>query len=442
MSLKDKASYIFKPSRYKAGTAFTFRGGDLVSSRGSTATRVNAQGYIETVAANVPRVNYDPTDLTKEPWILYEDSATNLIPNSNSYSTYDKPTAGNISYQENAAVSPDGTSNAVKIKLDFNSSYSYFRDATSTVANTFSVFVKRGNWRFIGVRNGDSSGIHNVFDFDLGEFTYTRSGNTCSVKKYKDGWYRLSVHIDASTVNNGLKSLCFCESATSGSETATIPVGSYYYAYGWQAETGVTVGTSYIPTSGSTATRSSDTLYLNSVSNVIGSGQGVVYCDFYGQPGATGGYENMFSISTGSISYSVQVFKAPGGTFYYEVYVNGSVVSSTTYNSSSTTSYRTKMAIYYANNDFGLYINGVKVHSDLSGTAPTGLSSINFNAPAGSYPGTKDLYEFLLFKERLSDEELVALTSFDDYEEVVDIKDLTWESSTITNNRLSELAAL
>ena len=442
MSLKDKASYIFKPSRYKSGTAYAFRGSDLTALRSSTGTRVNASGNIESVASGTPRLNYDPTDLTKEPWVLYEKAATNILANSNSYSTYDKPTSGNISYEENATISPDGTSNAVKIKVNFNSTYTYFRDVTATVSNTFSVFVKKGNWRFIGIRNADASGIHSVFDFDLGEFTSVISGHTCSVTKYKDGWYRLSDYVESASATNGLKSLCFCESATSGSEGSTIQVGAYYYAYGWQSETGVKVPTSYIPTSGSSATRAADTLYANSISSSIGSGQGVVYCDFYGQPGDTGSYENMFSINVGSISASVNIFKHANGTFYYEVYNGGSAVVFSTYNSSATTSYRTKMAVYYANNDFGLYINGVKVHSDTGGTAPTGMSSINFNAPAGGYPGTKDIYEFLLFKERLSDAELASLTSFDDYEELVDIKGLTWESSTITNNRLSELAAL
>lgn len=442
MSLKDKASYIFKPSRYKAGTAFTFRGGDLVSSRGSTATRVNAQGYIETVAANVPRINYDPTDLTKEPWILYEDSAANQIAQSNTFTTtWVNYQAGLVA---NAAVSPDGTSNAWKLYNPTGTSYHFINYGTGVGAYLCSVFVKPAG--YAGVCLTSRSGYSYSVFYNLLEKTSTTRYNANSnvvahgIEEYKDGWFRVWVKLSGVEQMNIHPVPHNYTGTCQGSDQPGDGVSGIYI---WQAQAEVSSApTSIIPTSGSTATRSSDTLYLNSVSSVIGSGQGVVYCDFYGQPGATGGYENMFSISTGSISYSVQVFKAPGGTFYYEVYVNGSVVSSTTYNSSSTTSYRTKMAIYYANNDFGLYINGVKVHSDLSGTAPTGLSSINFNAPAGSYPGTKDLYEFLLFKERLSDEELVALTSFDDYEELVDIKDLTWESSTITNNRLSELAAL
>ena len=55
---------------------------------------------------------------------------------------------------------------------------------------------------------------------------------------------------------------------------------------------------------------------------------------------------------------------------------------------------------------------------------------------------TMKIYEIYISASALSDEDCIALTSFDDYEELVDVKGLTWESPTATNNRLSELAAL
>jgi hypothetical protein len=53
-----------------------------------------------------------------------------------------------------------------------------------------------------------------------------------------------------------------------------------------------------------------------------------------------------------------------------------------------------------------------------------------------------NINEALFFPSALSDEECISLTSFDDYEELVDAKGLTWESPTITNNRLTALAEL
>jgi hypothetical protein len=47
-----------------------------------------------------------------------------------------------------------------------------------------------------------------------------------------------------------------------------------------------------------------------------------------------------------------------------------------------------------------------------------------------------------VYNERLSEAEAIALTSYDDYQELVDRNDLTWESPTITNNRLTALKEL
>ena len=50
--------------------------------------------------------------------------------------------------------------------------------------------------------------------------------------------------------------------------------------------------------------------------------------------------------------------------------------------------------------------------------------------------------EVLVYNERLSEAEAIALTSYDDYAELVERNDLTWESPTITNNRLTALKEL
>ena len=112
MSLKDKASLIFKPSRYKAGTAYSFRGLDWVFSRAGSGTRVNASGLIETVAASVPRICYDPADLTKDPYLLLETSKTNLIAHSQLFDSWTKE---DTSVVYNSGIAPDGTNTASKL---------------------------------------------------------------------------------------------------------------------------------------------------------------------------------------------------------------------------------------------------------------------------------------------------------------------------------------
>ena len=68
MSLYDKATIALIPSGFKAGSTDNLYSvlpangnGDFNATRGSTATRVNKDGLIESVATNVPRLDYPVT---------------------------------------------------------------------------------------------------------------------------------------------------------------------------------------------------------------------------------------------------------------------------------------------------------------------------------------------------------------------------------------------
>jgi hypothetical protein len=87
-----------------------------------TATRVNSSGYIETVNANLPRFDYNPTTLAPK-GLLIEEARTNLILQSSNASQLPWAPAfsgvGTLAVvTPNAGVSPDGTSNAVRVQLN------------------------------------------------------------------------------------------------------------------------------------------------------------------------------------------------------------------------------------------------------------------------------------------------------------------------------------
>jgi hypothetical protein len=76
MSLFESASICITPNAYKAGTLYAIKGADLTVTRATSATRVNANGLIETVGANVPRLDYTNGSC---PSILVEPQRTNLV---------------------------------------------------------------------------------------------------------------------------------------------------------------------------------------------------------------------------------------------------------------------------------------------------------------------------------------------------------------------------
>jgi hypothetical protein len=54
--------------------------GGLTFTRGSTGTRINASGFVETMSNNVARFDHDPTTLAPR-GLLVEGSATNICLN-------------------------------------------------------------------------------------------------------------------------------------------------------------------------------------------------------------------------------------------------------------------------------------------------------------------------------------------------------------------------
>ena len=94
----------------------------ITFSRGSIGTRVNRNRLIETVAANVPRFDYDPISGECK-GLLIEESRSNSLLRSEDFTTTWSPSAASIS--SNVITAPDG--NTTADKLVENTSFSSFK---------------------------------------------------------------------------------------------------------------------------------------------------------------------------------------------------------------------------------------------------------------------------------------------------------------------------
>lgn len=88
MSLLDTASLVITPNGTKTSKLYSIvpsdGSGDMTVTRATTATRVNSAGLIESVASNVPRLDYSNGTC---PSILVEPQRTNIILNSATLAT-------------------------------------------------------------------------------------------------------------------------------------------------------------------------------------------------------------------------------------------------------------------------------------------------------------------------------------------------------------------
>ena len=210
-------------------------------------------------------------------------------------------------------------------------------------------------------------------------------------------YFRISCGITA--INSSTSGL-FQGDGTSGIEV-----------YGSQVELNASYATSYIPTSGSTVTRTADVCNNAGTSATFNSTEGVLF--FEAAALADDLTNRGFALSDGTSSNACRIYYANSTNnirFFFTVGGAAQVIKSI--NLTDITDYN-KIAFSYKANDFKIYINGVKVAEDTSGIVPSAntFSKLSFDRGYGGenfYGKTKQL---MVFNEALSDEELAALTA-------------------------------
>jgi len=127
-NLLEKASIITTPTAYSDGVLHSVKPSespyaDFTFTRNNPGTRVNASGNIESIAGDLPRIDYRGGCGS---WLL-EPEATNTATDSNDFTvgymfdtTTGNPSLVNAILTSAQATSPDGTNNAWKFVDDNN----------------------------------------------------------------------------------------------------------------------------------------------------------------------------------------------------------------------------------------------------------------------------------------------------------------------------------
>jgi hypothetical protein len=228
---------------------------------GSTATKVNASGYIELVAADTARFDYDPLTLACK-GLLIEEARTNLLLNSQDISStwaLDSATASGT-----ATTSPanDNTGNKLE-ETATTAQHRVFQNVTLAVSTTytFSFYAKKAERSRIWVSpsNGANWTLTSLVEFDLD--TGTVVSGTAGIVDAGNGWYRCSflrTTKAAGVATGGLNIAISDPNIANPPNTNYTGVAGYgVYLWGIQMEVGA-FATSYIPTEASQVTRTAD----------------------------------------------------------------------------------------------------------------------------------------------------------------------------------------
>lgn len=276
MSLFDDSSLVITPNGVKAGKLYALKGDDLTVTRATSATRVNASGLIETVGANVPRLDYSNGTC---PSILVEPQRTNLALYSEQFDNINW-TKSNMNVTANSSTSPDGTTTADTITVTSTSAELFGAGTSATTTTTSSVFVKKGNQKYFGITingvNNFDSRYQAVFDLDNGTIFQENNSSTqltnrsAKIESYANGWYKVSV-----TATFAILAVGFVVFQHSNS-VPTIPSNNLVwnnstngntFIWGAQLEAG-SYATSYIPTTSASVTRNADVITDSTITGI------------------------------------------------------------------------------------------------------------------------------------------------------------------------------
>jgi hypothetical protein len=358
--------------------------------------------------ANVPRLDYLGSSC---PRLLLEPQRTNLAQFSEQLDNA-AWTKNGVSVTANSAVSPDGYTNADKI-VETATTGPHGLTPTYSIANsttyTLSIFAKKAENDYV-IMNIYTGATSNFTSFNVANGTIgtTGAGATAKIENYGNGWYRCS--LTATTAATGSPNIFMWTARANDTIEYTGNGTNGTFLYGCQLEAGA-YATSYIPTLGSASTRGSDAASKTSATALIGQTEGTLFAEIdLNLAGSNVGY------------YALQVYdSAASPTFskgaYIELYqgkvygyVRNTTVQCEIISSTYADNTRLKIAIAYKANDFALYVNGVQIGTDTSGSLPSVLNSLSLHYSAGTQQASP-LSQALLFKTRLSNADLAALTA-------------------------------
>ena len=363
-----------------------------------------ATDYIETgtsaaqsgILEDMPRLDYSGG--ASCPSLLLEPQRSNTFPNSEYLSGY---SLARTNGTNNSATSPEGIDNAFKLYADTQTGAHYMRlSYTKTSDAVLSVFAKKGEETSFAIGNASfSQGV--VFNLENGTIT-SESGGTGTIEDMGNDWYRCSYHRTAWADWQYI--------ALRGNNTAYTGDGSSgIYLYGIQFEDG-SYPTSYIPTYGTSQTRSADNVQQNTLrpNNLSGSAftyfldmntntSVAAFSGYFNEVDSGGNYKAGFVWSNG-LQWRTPV---GGGNYYVTL---DSVVAKGD---------RAKMLVVVDGTERRVYYNGSLVitipNCDNNGADTDGIVPYYGSANVNFYSGLYN--QILVFDTALTDSECIALTT-------------------------------
>lgn len=350
--------------------------------------------YIKTTdRLDIPRLDYSGG--ASCPTLLLEGQRTNLVTYSEDFTT-----SWTGSVTPNVETAPNGTLTA-SLLANGSNLYRFFNSGSQIL--TYTLYAKSSDTDLrLRMRSSGSRDCDAVFDLVNGVVLSTMTNGWTDVEASMEllgDYYRCRFTATAPSGQYNNQTRIFAENGTSG-----------VYIWGAMLEQG-SFPTSYIPTSGTSVTRVGDFCGDAGDATIFNSSEGVLF--FEAAALADDLTNRGFALSDGTSNNACRIYYANSTNnirFFFNVGGNAQVIKSI--NLTDITDYN-KIAFSYKQDDFKVYINGVKVEEDTSGIVPSAntFNKLSFDRGYGGENFYGKCKQLIYFNEALTDDELETLTT-------------------------------
>ena len=393
-NLLSKASILLTPTATSDGKLHNIKPntttGDFTFTRGTAATRVNSNGLIESVASGLPRIDF--TSGTGQ--VLLEPASTNLDTQSGDLSSVWSTNTGATATVE-TGLTPFGVSGNIKRLSGATNSPPNWTDGADSLKKqyavtatdpasffTFSVYVKSAGSTTVNIQLRDN--------------TLGPSVTTGAISLTSD-WQRVTIskQFGTTTTRVGV--------TIAGTDGDILLSGAQFENSSF--------ATSLIETSGSPATRNKDEANSSGDSTLINSTEGVLYGELASFTNS-GESERNISLSNSTVNNTAEIGYSSGTNLArFRLRANNVTILAQNSAVSDTTQF-IKIAIKYKSGEIKCFVNGSQVISDTSSfTFSESLSELAFDRGNGSNEFNGKVKCIAVFKEALTDAQLISLTS-------------------------------
>ena len=377
---------------------------------------VKYQPTLQTAASGEARFDHDPVT-GESKGLLMEGARANLANWSEVALNFFGGNLSGVEMSANAGIAPDGTHTADLVHQstlsEHQSIYAGIGGISGGTPYTRSCFFKSRGARYVALMQYDGFTNHGTtYDLQDGVVVVTEGSATGTIEDVGNGWFRCTQTYTTTAAATSERIQIALPSGGNNTFAHTGDGWSGVLFWGWQLEA-APFASSYIKTTGSTATRSTDVASMtgSNFTSWYSDAEYSVYGEFernWENSSVAAFYPMIMGITDGGTDNCLSVYLNQGYSFTFEPRADGSTWAVLSTDASAGTSHKFAGAI--KTNDMAVSFDDEAVQTDTFGLVPRDQDQLWIGSRNNVFQWYGTFKKLAFYPKRLSDATLQAMT--------------------------------